>query len=400
MELILQMGHGMQGMAQDLIKIWGKGKIIISPINFIHPSAESVKKLSEKIQSVNGEVLFDPQMFYPKEGHHKLRVYDYWPQEGVSISSIDAYRSINQEILRLNNNINSSMIILPGIEMNESNLGYGINRLKESSVYFREKTDKPLLGTLCLYPETIRNASVIEYLVEQLKEVPIDGYYIIPHPSNNEYIVSDPLWMIGILKLVTCLKLSKRIVYVGYSNHQGLLYSLAKVDGLASGSYMNTRSFVPSKFKSPKDDDVKHKSTWYYMPSAFSEYKAALLDVAKQRGFLEKFAPQGEFANDFSSMLFKGAMPSSTNYNETSSFKHYLHCLKMQCELLSKSTYKETYDTYEFLLSTAENNIKEFKRHGLSGQNRDFAPAIEANRVAMVSNNEDYGLKLTLDWLK
>lgn len=72
----------------------------------------------------------------------------------------------------------------------------------------------------------------------------------------------------------------------------------------------------------------------------------------------------------------------------------------MQCELLSKSTYKETYDTYEFLLSTAENNIKEFKRHGLSGQNRDFAPAIEANRVAMVSNNEDYGLKLTLDWLK
>ena len=53
-----------------------------------------------------------------------------------------------------------------------------------------------------------------------------------------------------------------------------------------------------------------------------------------------------------------------------------------------------------FMLNTAENQIREFKKRGMSGQNRDFAPAIEVNRIAMCANNEDYGLKLRFDWLK
>ena len=395
MELYLQLGHGMQALAQELIKMWGCGNVIISPVNL---QQDKLVAFSKKIQSAGGNVLFDPQMFYPKEGHLKLQAYDYWPAQGVSITSGDGHAAINRELLRINNLINSTDIILPGIEMTEEQFVYGLNWMKTSASYFAQKTDKPLLATLCLYPETIRNAAAIEALVEQLKAVPVSGFYIIPHPSNNEYIVSDMSWVIGILKLVTCLKLAKKKVIVGYSNHQGLLYALANVDGIASGTYMNTRSFNPAKFKSPKDDDIKHKSTWYYLPTAFSEYKAALLDVAMQRGYLNSFHPQGEFQNPYSEMLFKGAQPSSTNYNETNSFKHYLHCLKVQCDMLTLDTYQATYDAYEFMLNTAENQIREFKRRGMSGQNRDFAPAVEANRVAMCANNEDYGFRLQLDW--
>ena len=367
-----------------------------SPLNNLQQ--EKLVVFSKKIQSAGGQVLFDPQMFYPKEGHLKLQAYDYWPAEGVSVTTGDGNTAINRELLRINNLINSTDIILPGIEMAEDQFTYGLKWMNNSASYFAQKTNKPLLATLCLYPETIRNSAAIEALVEQLKAIPVSGYYIIPHPSNNEYIVSDISWVIGLLKLLTCLKLAKKKVIVGYSNHQGLLYALANVDGIASGTYMNTRSFNPAKFKSPKDDDIKHKSTWYYLPTAFSEYKAALLDVAMQRGYLDAFLPQGEFQNPYSEMLFKGAQPSSTNYNETNSFKHYLHCLKVQCDMLSLSSYQETYDAYEFMLNTAENQIREFKRRGMSGQNRDFAPAVEANRVAMCANNEDYGFRLQLDW--
>lgn len=395
MELYLQLGHGMQALAQELIKSWGSGKVIISPVNL---RQDKLVPFAKKIKLCGGEVLFDPQMFYPKEGHLKLQAYDYWPPDGASITSENVYTSVNRELLRVNNEIDSAYIILPGIEMKENQLEYGLNWMVNSVAYFSKKTDKPLLATLCLYPETIRNPIAIEKLVEQLKTISVDGYYVIPHPSNNEYIVSDPSWVIGVLKLFTCLKLARKRVIVGYSNHQGLIYALANVDGIASGTYMNTRSFVPSKFKSPKDDDIKHKSTWYYLPSAFSEYKAALLDVAMQRGYLDVFFTQGEFKNQYSEMLFNGASPSSTNYNETNSFKHYLYCLKVQCDMLSLKTYQETYDTYEFMLNTAENQISELKKRGMSGQNRDFAPAIESNRIAMCANDEDYGFKLRLDW--
>lgn len=395
MELYLQLGHGMQGMSMELIEHWKSGTVIISPVNI---TQDKLKGFSDKIHSVGGDVLFDPQMFYPKEGHTKLQAYDYWPAKDVSITSNQEHINICRELLRINNSIDSKYILLPGIEMREDKFDYGINLIKNSLEYFKNKTEKPLFATLCLYPETIRNSASIEVLVELLKNINVDGYYIVPHSSNNEYIVSDVSWSIGILKLSTCLKLLSKKVIVGYSNHQGLVYSLANVDAIASGTYMNTRSFVPAKFKSPKDDDVKHKSTWYYLPTAFTEYKAALLDVAMQRGYLSDFHLQGDFVNPYSEMLFKGATPSSTNYKETNSFKHYLHCLRVQCKTLTLDTYKETFDTYEFLLNNAENQIKNIKSHGMSGQNRDFSPGIEANRIAMCANDEDYGFRLQLDW--
>lgn len=72
----MQLGHGMQGLSQELIKCWGKGTAIISPVNM--PQAK-LAPYAKKIHSIGGEVLFDPQMFYPKEGHLKLQAYDYWP---------------------------------------------------------------------------------------------------------------------------------------------------------------------------------------------------------------------------------------------------------------------------------------------------------------------------------
>lgn len=394
MELYLQMGHGMQSMVIELIKLWNYGTVILSPVN-IPPN--KLSSLAKRIKQVNGNVLFDPQLFYPKEGHIKLQAYDYWPVSNSSITDNNIKNDINLELLRINEEIDSSAIILPAIEMDENKFSYEVNWIKNSVNFFSAKSNRPIFATLCLCSETIRNSAGIENLFSMLRDIPVDGYYIIPHPSNNEYLVSDPLWEIGLMKLITCLKLSKVQVIVGYTNHQGLLYSLANVDAIASGTYMNTRSFVPAKFKSPKDDDIKHKSTWYYLPSAMSEYKAAILDVAEQRNYLDKFKPIG-FENIYSDMLFKGARPSSTNYNEPNSFKHYLCCLRNQCALLSKQSYKETYDTYEFLINNAENEIKEFKKLGISGQNRDFAPSIEANRVAMCANDADYGLKLQFEW--
>ena len=395
MKLYLQMGHGMKALSEELIRKWGEGTVIISPVNM---EQDRIVDFSKRIEKYGGSVLFDPQMFYPKEGHLKLRVYDYWLDEGASISSEDGGKSINQALLRINNEIDSEAIILPGKEMTESSFSYTLRWLQTSSEYFRKKTDKPLYATLCLFSETLRNSNSIEQLVESVRGIDVDGFYIIAHPSNNDYIVSDSLWTIGIMKLISCLKLQRKTVIVGYSNHQGLMYSLANVDAIATGTYMNTRSFMPSKFKYPKDDDIKHKSIWYYHPNALCEYKVTSLDVAMQRGYLPEFEPHETYANEYSAMLFGGALPSSTNYKEGNSFRHYFHCLREQCTLLSLPSYKEVFDRYELMIHTSESIIGKLKRKGISGQNRDFYPAIEANRVAIFANDEDYGFRLNLDW--
>ena len=394
MRLYLQMGHGMQSMAEEMIKFWGKGDIILSPVNM---NQDKIKGYSDKIRTIGGNILFDPQLFFPKDGNEKLKLYDYWPLENATISSNRNQNQINKEILKLNNILNCSELIIPGKEMNNDYLHDGISWIKASAKYYRDRTEKPLLATLCLYPEVIRDINVIEYLVSKLKDLPVDGFYIVPHPSNKEYIVSDAIWVIGMMKLISCIKLMKKKVIVGYSNHQGLIYALANVDGIASGNWMNTRSFVPGKFKALKSD-MRQKSTWYYLPSALCEYKATLLDVAFQRGILDRFRSEGYYNNKYSEILFNGARPSSTNYKEPNSFKHYLYCLNRQCALLTKNSYDEAYSLYEFMLNVSEKEMKDLKMKGLSGQNRDFLPGLDANRIAMISNNEDYGLKLKFEW--
>ena len=394
MELYLQMGHGMKELSRKMILDWGKGNVILSPVNM---KQDKLVVFSKAIQSVGGDVLFDPQMFFPKEGNEKLKEYDYWPKAGVTLPSDMDMSIINRELLRINILIGSKAIITPSVETEETKLNRTICIMNDSVNYFHSKTDKEVYATLCLCSETIRNSQTIEDLVDALRNVPAEGYYIVPHPANNEYIIADPLWMIGMMKLLTCLKLAKKKVIVGYSSHQGLIYALAHVDGIASGSWMNTRSFMPGKFK-PKDDDIKHKSTWYYLPSAMSEYKATFLDIAMQRGFLSIFEPQGNFSNRYSEMLFKGELPSTTSYNETNSFMHYLYCLNNQCKMLTQDSYENAYTSYELMLNCAEARIKDLKKYGMVGQNRDFSPAIECLRIAMCANDLDYGLKLRLEW--
>lgn len=394
MEFYLQMGHGMQGLSQELISLWGKGTVILSPVNI---SQGKIVKFSQQIKKCGGDVLFDPQLFFPYEGHNKLKEYDYWPEDGVSISSENINLNMSTNILNINKKIGSSAIIIPSAEINERNLKY-LHLMESSANFFKSKTDKPILATLCLSADIIRNSDLIENIIEELRKLQVDGFYIVPHPYNNEYIVSDPMWMIGMLKIISCLKLFGKKVIVGYSNHQGLIYSIANVDAIASGTYMNTRCFMPSKFKVKEDGSIKQRSVWYYLPDAFCEYKSSLLDVAMQRGYLDKFKPRGSFQNEYSEMLFNGAQPSSTNYNETNSFKHYLYCLKKQCDMLTLDGYTETVDKYEFMLNNAENIIRDIKKFGMSGQNRSFEPGIEANKIAMVANHDDYGFKLRFDW--
>lgn len=395
MKLYMQMGHGMQEMCNDLIRHWGEGTVIFSPVN---TERTKLKSLSARYHKSGGSVLFDPQLYYPHDGAVKLQQYDYWPGNNMSITDSATHRSICRDIFVINEEIDSEAIIIPGVEMDISAFEYGLTWLTDSAHYFRDHTDKELLATVCLYTEVLRSSQTIEELVDRLAQIDVDGFYIVARSSNEEYIISDANWMIGLTKLIACLKLLGKKVVLAFSNHQGLIASLAHADAIASGNYMNTRQFVPERFQSKKEDLDRRKSNWYFHPYAVTEYKASLLDVAYNRGFLDTFMPLGDFQNPYSAMLFAGAMPSATSFNETRSFMHYLHCLRTLCASLTVSDYDATKERFAFILDNSENKIREYSMRGMKSQNRDFGNGIESLRIATAALDEDYGFRLRFDW--
>ena len=382
-------------MCALLIRHWGEGTVIFSPVN---TPRTKLKNLAAQYRTSGGQVLFDPQLYYPHDGADKLKLYDYWPDSNTTITDTATHQRICRDILAINEEMVTESVILPGVEMDIDAFDYGITWLTDSAHYFREHTDKPLLATVCLYTEVLRSGLAVEELVDRLAQIDVDGYYIVARSSNDEYIISDVNWMMGLTKLITCLKLSGKSVVLAYTNHQGLIASLSHADAIASGNYMNTRQFVPERFQSKKADIDRRKSNWYFHPFAITEYKADILDVAYNRGFLDSFMPLGDFQNPYSEMLFSGALPSSTQFNETRSFMHYLHCMKTLCSSLTLDAYDATRERFAFILDNSELKIREYATKGMRSQNRDFGVGIESLRIAAAAIDEDYGLRLRLDW--
>jgi hypothetical protein len=192
------------------------------------------------------------------------------------------------------------------------------------------------------------------------------------------------------------LKLQNKKIIVGYANHQLLCLSAAKVDAIASGTYLNVRRFS-NKFED-LEDEIKRKSTWFYYPPALSEYKVAFLDIAFSNGIIDKMKPEGMMESDYIKLLFSGVMPSTTSFKEGMAFKHYLHCLREQIEICSRASFAETISANEILLETAERRIEFLEKNGVYAQSRSFKDVVDVNRSAIQRLQKTRGFLLQYSW--
>ena len=105
--------------------------------------------------------------------------------------------------------------------------------------------------------------------------------------------------------------------------------------------------------------------------------------MAFRRGVIGSFSAPSEYCSNYADILFGGAQPSTTDYSEQRSFRHYLTCLRHQCNMSKRETFSETVDYHLSLINEAEEMIRVAHRAGVRGQDRDFAEIIDVNRVAV-----------------
>jgi hypothetical protein len=177
-----------------------------------------------------------------------------------------------------------------------------------------------------------------------------------------------------------------------------LIAATAKVDAIASGTWMNVRSFPPDKFRGDYDDEIKQRTKWYYCPQSLSEFKIPFLDIANRLGVLQSMAPADEFDSVFAASLFSGAQPTAVAFPEQASFRHYLHCLRHQAISSEKSTFDATVAHHENLLTTARDLLQTLRRSGVVGQGRDFGEIIDVNMAALAVLKGTRGPVLRRKW--
>jgi len=395
MDFYIQMGHGMQKICLELSEYWGGATVILSPLNI---SPDKVKPFSKSLQKVNGRVLIDPQMYSPRKYHKNLQKYDYFPKSGITSIEMGDCNDVLSALAKINSEINSEAFILPSqtISMFDERWHKVQNALAQKGRAFAD--GRKVFHTISLSSAVATDDSQIESIVQSVSQWDVDGVYIVCEHPQHYYLVDIPIWIANLLSLVAGIKRTGKKVIVGYASHQLLCLALAKCDAIASGNFLNVRWFQPEHFETIDNDEPSRRAIWYYCPQIFSEYKVTYLDVAKRSNLLSRMEPPVHMRNPYSSVLFQGALPSSTQYREGDSFKHYLHCLMIQSRDSVKPSYKETLNALTISYNTASSLFEGLRDAKIRGQDRDFFEIIDANEAAISLFDNEFGFAVKQEW--
>lgn len=399
MDLYLQFGYGMMGHSEHLIKKWGGGTVVLSPRDL---EVNQMVNLSKKLAKDNGTVLIDPQFYAPRANHERLISHSFWPDDEYQTSLFNTEK-VRQMLLALKNDYNdvfeTSYFILPATKISEIDEDwYNYNNMIVSAAGEINIT-QPILHTLCFSKEVLSSENqmhdALEY-IETWKD--IDGFYVVPEPSNNSYLIDDPNWLVNLIDFCSGVnRLGKKVV-VGYCHHQHLCLALAKVDAICSGTWLNVRSFNANKFHKKEEDSASRRTTWYYCPQALSEYQIRFLDLAQRIGRLDELKTDLGFNSAYVDPLFSGAQPSTVNFGEKEAFRHYLQCLKIQVASSVKDSYAETRSSLKIQLETADRITAELNQAGIRGRDRDFSNVVDINHSAIDVFHQQRGMLSEHTW--
>ena len=392
MELYLQVGAKMMGLCRDLFQDWGGGTAILSPRDL---DPDQMARLSRSLRQ-NGTILLDPQFYLPRADYQRLVSHDYWPDDYDTVGFADGSRqTMIQKLVELNRRLGTTALIVPGERAEIVNNPW-LDSQRGYLETARNVTDQPLIATICLSAEAIRSQEQISLVMEQAEQLPALGYYLVLERPDRTYLTDDPLWLAHSLDLAAGLRRLGRTVIVGYSNQQQLIMACAAVNAIASGTYLNVRTFSVRKFNRSYGEGFRRRAVWYYCPQTFSEYKLQFLDFGVERGFRDALYP--ETPSPYTAPLFATDQPTASGWREPDSFRHYLTAVRTQARSLTRGTFDETVAAYRALLDRAENVSNQLRGEGIFGQDRDFRAVLDANRAALIFLEDTQGPVLRRSW--
>lgn len=398
MEVHLQFGFGMMEHCRHLLTEWGGGTVLLSPRDL---NDKQLRSLAADVAGIEGgKALLDPQFYLPHADHDRLCAHDFWPDDFASGSFFQGpeMQSLVRQIVELNKDLGTEAIILPGMLANPVDDLWLAHHESFLTTARDLAGDSKVFATLALGADAVRNREQVTTLLEAVTQWGADGYYIVCEHPNGEYLVQDAIWLAHVLDLTAGLRLAGAQVILGYCNHQLLAAHVAGANAICSGTWMNVRSFPPSKFNKDYEEEIRRRATWYYCPQALSEYKIPFLDVAYEQGVLDLMKPPPELDGGYADQLFSEVQPSSVRFSEQAAFRHYLHALRGQAQALDAASYDEARQVQEQALNDAEDLLGTLGSNGVLGANRDFTDSLDVNRAALAMLDKQRGPVLRRRW--
>lgn len=398
MQLYLQFGFGMMDHTSKLLEAWGGGGVILSPRDL---EETQLRRVAAQASKLGAEPLLDPQCYMRDADHERLTKHGYFQtyqsSSTANLLSGSGARDVIARLRDLSRSIGATRHILPGLLARSVDEAWFLIHEQFIDAATQAFGGEQLIATIALSDEAVRNEGQVEAVIERVAEWPVAGFYVVGE-APSAYLVEDPVWLANMLILASGLKLLRKSVIVGYANHQMLCLAACNIDLIAAGTWLNVRAFPTAKFYASEEDEVSRRTTWYYCPQVLSEYKLLFLDIALRQGILDQMRPDRALGSIYADPLFAGAQPSTVGWGEQGAFRHYLTCLRAQCQRATAPSFADAMTMQRQLLDLAETRLRALRSRGVFGNDRDFSQVLDTNRSALIVFDQARGARLRREW--
>lgn len=389
MRFLLQQGWGMMSLDNELIEGGVGSGVILSPRV---SSPEQLARHAQEIRTRGGKILFDPQFYVPRTGHERILQFPYWAGLSYDTGTFDeaaagefCSRVIDYQVRILQ----VDELILPGTYTNTADERWRDCQARFAEEGARQRGDSPVYSTIAVGPDVVRNRSILDSVVDETINFPVDGVYVLTLHPGDSFLAADEDYLYALLDAFLSIRESHKEVLMGYANQQALLFASVGVGSIASGNFRNVRSFNPEIFDVQEEDD-RQRATWYYDAGTLSEFRIQALQLAYRRGLRELFGPSCPYCQN----LLSAAEPTSVGWTERDAFRHFLYEMSRQWLSVDSVAPNRRLAIVRELLASTQLQLQALTERGVVPGERSFQPCFEPCSAALEALRFDRAMSL------
>ena len=280
-----QMGNDSRNLLDEKnLKLY-KGAIL-SPVN---EEVDNLYGIIEKYSNQDFEVVFDPQLYFPKSRRGKLPEWKYFPSDldTADQSSIKWWASICMKLSKTFKSYKPQAIFSPASVPKKYDDNYYKFMVKVAEIM----SDKispyniEVIQTVIISLADLENLNKVAEIASIITQGSASRVYLVINTGIKPRLeLQNPEELAGAINLIKFLESNSIRVLVGFSSSDLALWKYAGATDCATGKFFNLRRFTPSRFS--EDEGGGGQVSYWFEESLMAFLREADLIRIRKENFL------------------------------------------------------------------------------------------------------------------
>lgn len=376
--LLHQVGHNSKWNVDSFENDHCGDGLILSPL---HQSMGTVEKLPLATRAAS---IFDPQFYLPNSRKTKLLSYPFFPEQvdgGFQTSTFVAHVSeVAKSCIDFQVAQGFRKVVVPTRYINQMYPSYFMQQNQFTVDAFMEHAgNRPLCLSVALTAPMIQDPEWRERVLNWITSFPdVDEVYIMYEHERSTKQIQDAKFLVDCITFCSDILDTGLAITLGYTNTEGLLYTVAGDLNITMGAFENTRIFSVDKFLESEGERRGPKAR-IYLPGLLNWVQFE--DAKRVRDGAPEVWERVYQPTDWAEEALKREVEPT--FNQSPLYKHYFQNMQDHVNELRPLTSAERRQLLLSRISAAMGAYRELQtrgvvleKHGQGGHLREWQNAL------------------------